>query len=295
RADILLRRLDEAGPDAKTEASIAAIEAALPAVSHEVEGVLERAAEAMERSASPSELEDLARELLGAATPLAGWRDALAVETKRVADVLDVVDHSERLWSETRARPEIAAAGDVVVRRIESAQAGLGTAGTRLRVWRLRIIDVSDRVIERIAAVDQTSERLRTVDVRERDSLLVPNRPPLWSGELVDELRRELPQAPAEIVAYAESTIEYVKRDPRPLIVQALVAATLMLLLGRFSSRALARLAGDATAARAARVLERPYATGLLLALIATPVLHPLAPRRVIQLGALVAIIPAAR
>ena len=60
----------------------------------------------------------------------------------------------------------------------------------------------------------------------------------------------------------------YIARDPRPLVVQILLAAFLMFGFARFSARALERLAGEQGATRAARLLERPFAMGLLIALI---------------------------
>jgi small-conductance mechanosensitive channel len=68
-----------------------------------------------------------------------------------------------------------------------------------------------------------------------------------------------------------------------------------MFVLGRFASSARERLAGDEAASRAARLLERPYAMALLTMLIATPLFHPLAPRRFMQLVAALALFPAAR
>jgi small-conductance mechanosensitive channel len=295
RADALLRLLDTAGPDAKTESSFAEVERALPDLGRELDAVLARAADSISRSAGPTELEDIGRELMGAAAPLAGWRDELTAESKRVAELLDAVARAERVWSATRGRPETAAAGDVMVRRVERSLEALDAAGARLRAWRARVLGMSDQVIGRIAVVDSTSTQLRSASTQERASLLVPDRPPLWSRGWGGEIRRELPHLPHAIREYAEATATYVERDPRPLVVQALVAALLMLVLGRFSSHALERLAGDEAAARAARVLERPYAIGLLLALLASPVLHPLAPRRVVQLGAVIGVFPAAR
>ena len=108
-------------------------------------------------------------------------------------------------------------------------------------------------------------------------------------------MRRELPRVPAEVAAYAESTTAYLEREPRPLVVQALVVMILMFGLGRFSAGALSRLEGEEGTSRARRLLERPYSIGLLLGLLASPLIHPLAPRRFMQLMVLIALAPAAR
>jgi small-conductance mechanosensitive channel len=295
RADALLRGLERATPPAETRAWLERIETSLPHLGRDLDAVLARAAAAVEQSALPADLEDIQRELTGVAAPLARWKEELAAEATRVADVLDLIAQNERVWAETRGRSETAAAGNVVVRRVDISLDKLKEASAELRTWRARVLGAGDRVIERAAAVDASVAKLAAASVAERASLFVPDRPPLWSRGLGSQIRTELPRAPGEILAYAESSAGYVARDPRPLVVQALAAALLMFGLGRFCSRALTRLAGEQAASRAARLLERPYAIGLLLALIATPAFHPLAPRRFTQLGALLALFPAAR
>jgi potassium-dependent mechanosensitive channel len=295
RADELLRRLESARPDAAAEASLAEIDRSLPQLGRDLDAVLERVTDAVERSAALAELEDLRRELTGVATPLADWKDELDAEAKRVAEVLDMIARGERIWSETRGRPETAAAGDVVRRRVESSIEALKKAAASLHTWRARVLATNDRVIDRVAAVDAALDKLRVVTEVDRANLFVPDRPPLWSRGLGSDMRGELPRVPEQILAYARSTSEYIDRDPRPLVVQGLLAGLLMFALGRFSVRARERLAGEEMRSRAARLLECPYAAGLLLALLASPVFHPLAPRRFLQLVAMIALFPAAR
>jgi potassium efflux system protein len=144
---------------------------------------------------------------------------------------------------------------------------------------------------DRRDAVDAMLERLRAASVAERANLFVPSRPPLWRSGFGAELRRELPDVPEKVRSYARGTRAYVERDPRPLVVQLLLAALLMIGFRRLSARAPERLGSS----RATRLLERPYSSGLLFALLASPALHPLAPRRFMQLLGTVALLPAAR
>ena len=97
---------------------------------------------------------------------------------------------------------------------------------------------------------------------------------------------------PEEIRAYVRHTLHYVKAPARPLVLQVLLAVLLMLAFHTLSARARKRLAAQAGTAR---LLERPYAIGLLLALLASPALHPQALRQLMQLLSLIALFPAAR
>jgi potassium-dependent mechanosensitive channel len=295
RADTLLRRLDATRSPAAAAAAVERIERLLPQLGRDLDESIERATAALARSASPAELEDLHAEITGIAAPLGDWKDELEGEAKRVAQVMDEIAHGQRIWSQTRRRPETVAAGEVVLRRVESSIEALNAAAAKLHAWRERVLAISDRGIDRVAAVDDILEKLRATAVVERSNLFVPDKAPLWARGFGAAIRGELPRVPDEILAYARSTREYVARDPRPFVVQALLVGLLMFALGRFSTRARARLAGETVASRAARLLECPYAVGLLLGLLVSPVFHPLAPRRLMQLLAMIALFPAAR
>jgi len=295
RADMLLRRLDAVQPTAAAQAALQRIEGGIAELTPDLDALIVRADAARARSTSLAEIEDARRELEGAAAPLRGWRDELAAEAKRVAEVLDELARAERAWSETRGRPETVAAGDVVARRVASSLAALDEAGKRMRAWQARVLAVSDPLVDRSTAVEGALERLRAATAAEGTNLLVPDRAPLWRRGFGAELRSELPRVPQEMLAFNRSTRAYVARDARPLVVQALLAVVLMVAFRSFSTRARERLAGAQEPSRAARLLERPYAIALLLALVCSPAFHPLAPQRFMHLLAVIALFPAAR
>jgi small-conductance mechanosensitive channel len=295
RADVLLRRLDAAQPDAAEQAALQRIEGGIAELAHDLGALLVRADAVRARSTSLAEIEDARRELEGAAAPLRGWKDELAAEAKRVAEVLAELARAERVWSQTRGRPETVAAGDVVAQRVESSLAAMEEAGKRMRAWQARLLAVRDRVVDRSTAVETAVEKLWAVTVTEGTNLFVPDRAPLWRRGFGDELRSELPRVPDEMLAFNRSTRTYVARDARPLAVQALLAVVLMFAFRSFSTRARERLAAAQEPSRAVRLLERPYAIALLLALLPSPAFHPLAPQRFMQILAVIALFPAAR
>jgi len=295
RADALLRRLDAVRPDPSAVSSLELIERSLPALDRDLDAVVDRVRAALARSAPLTDLEDLRRELLGVSAPLAAWKESLATESSRVAGALDGLSRSQRAWSATRVRPETTAAGDVVVRRVESSIAALDAAAADLRAWRARVLAANDHLVDRDAVVDSSQAKLQAGSAAERASLFVRDRPPLWAGDVIDEIRDELPRVPGKLLEYTRSTATYVERNPRPLLGQVLLAAFLMLALGRLATRTRKRLPAAPADSRLARLLERPYSTGLLFALLATPALHPLAPRRILQLVAMLALVPTAR
>ena len=291
RADALRRRLEAAEPDASARATLERIERDLALLGPDLDAVLEQATAALARWTSFLGLQDQRSQLAATASPLAAWEETLVAEGNRVAQVLDEIARARRVWSETLSRPETVAAGALVERRVQASLEALDDAAASLRAWRERVLVLSERLADRRDAVDAMLERLRVASLAERANLFVPSRPPLWHSEFGVGLRRELPHVPGEIRSYARGTRAYVERDPRPLVVQLLLAALLMIGFRRLSTRAPERLGSS----RATRLLERPYSSGLLFALLAAPALHPLAPQRFMQLLGTIALLPAAR
>ena len=257
-ADALLGRLDTVRTDGATAANVERIRAALAALDEDLNTVLQRANEALERSAMPAEFEDIRRELSAIAAPLAAWNQELGVEARRVAEALEMIAEKTSLWSSTRDRPEISTAGRVVQRGVEESLESLGNAEARLRAWRARLLSTTDRVLARIASIDSAQEQLQAAVTLDRTSLLVPEGTLLWSRDAWTRLGDELPQVPREIRAYGERTWAYIKRDQRPLLAHVLLSVILLVALGRFASRARARLDVETAAPRTGRLLERP-------------------------------------
>jgi small-conductance mechanosensitive channel len=295
RADALVRRLGTFGVDPSERRLLEQVEAGLAELAPALEPQLAQATALQARSASLADLEEARRLLEGSAAQLGRWQTTLEAEAKRVGASLEELARAEQRWSETGRRPETAEAGESVQRRVQLSLEALAAAAADVRAWRSRVLELSDRVVAHSAAVESTLEKLRTAEAAQVTQLLVPERAPLWRSGLVDRLRGELPQVPEVVRAYASGTRAYLEGDPRPFVLQAALAVLLAIALRRISRFARPRIGGDGAAGQALRVLERPYSIALLLALVLTPWLHALAPRRVTQLLGLVAIVPGAR
>lgn len=295
RADTLRSRLEAARQDGTAEAALQQIEAGIAALGPDLRAPLERATTAIAQKASLQAIEDARRDLEAAAAPIRGWKDELAAETKRVTGALDELAQAQRVWSETRGRPETAAAGDVVVRRVESSVQALDEAVARLRTSQAHVLAVSDRLVDRSTSVENALAQLQAATVAKSTSLFVRDHAALWQRGFGAALRGELPRVPEEILAFNRTTGEYARHDARPLAVQVFMAAILMLVLRGFSKRARERSAGAQEPSRAARMLERPYAIALLLVLLPSSAFHPLAPQRFMQVLAVITLFPAAR
>ncbi len=279
RADGLVRVLESTAPDAVVRANVARIEEELSTVIRNVEPLLAQARAAAAASIPFVELEDLQRELASDDRVLAEFESTLTAEAKRIAEALDEIARARATWLETRAHPDTLAAGEAVGRRVEGSIAALDEATVSLQPWRVRVLALTDRVLERRSAVTSALKRTRETAATEWTTILIPRRAPLWDVDVAARLADELPRVPAQIRTYGSSTLAYIQRDPRPIALQVIVGVLLML--------AFRRLATDLT--------PRPYALAALLVVLATPWLHPLSPQRFRQLFGIVALVPAAR
>lgn len=294
RADALRHRVDAARIDAAAVADLNRIEQAVAGLAPDLDRAIGRSM-GVSRAGSPPQLEDIRRELSGLATPLDAWKDELAAEAQRVAQTLDALARAEQVWLESRARPETTAAGDVVRRRVETSLATVREAVAHQEAWRARVLAASDRVLSERTAREAALERVKAAIEAPRVRLLVPDREPLWTRSFGAAIRRELPRAPAVMLAYGRRTFEYVARDPRPVVLQVVLAMLLMIAFRGLLGRARRGLAGEELPTRAVRLFERPYSVSVLLAVLASPLLHPLAPLRFTQLLGMIAFVPAAR
>jgi len=295
RAEALLSEVEAARRELAKQEEFGKIEGDLTKLAPRLDALLARVGAALAASAPLDELEDLTRELTPEAPSLKGWHEALEAETSRVAAQLEQLAQAKALWSATSSRSETAAAGELVAQRIRASLDLVREESALLRAWHDRVLALDNRVVEHHTVVASTLARLEEAATALRTTLLVPDRDPLWRSGFADALGEELPRISETFGSVAARNREYVLSDPRPLIAQMLLAALFALALVQADRKARRRAATAPELADATRVLERPMSIGLLLALIATPWLHPLAPRRFTQTLGLIALVPVAR
>ena len=66
-----------------------------------------------------------------------------------MAALLEELVAAEGRWSATQTRPEIADAGEVVTKRVQTSLDVIRETQERLRAWRGQVVTLDDRVVER--------------------------------------------------------------------------------------------------------------------------------------------------
>jgi potassium efflux system protein len=295
RGDELLRDLEAIAPAPEKHERLDQLERELARRAPGLDELVARVDAALAASAPLDELVDLRRELAAEAKWLEGSRAELEAEGSRVAALLERLASAEARWSTTLTRPETAEAGEVVERRARSALDAVVQTSASLRALRSRTLAVEDRMAEHRKSVTAALARVDEAASAQRSTLLVPDRDPLTHGRFWQRLAAELPRVSQALADFSAENLDFLRRDARPLIVQLLLAVLLALAVRQAGRAARARAGRAAASADATRLLERPFSIALLLALLATPWIHPLAPRRFNQLLALIALLPVAR
>ncbi|HXC51728.1 MAG TPA: mechanosensitive ion channel domain-containing protein [Candidatus Limnocylindrales bacterium] len=295
RADSLARRLVTQVIDPSTVAAIEKIEAELSALDPEIRASLDQAHHVVEGRNSLIAIQDARRSLQQTSASFPAWRKQIDAEARRVSDELAELDQAARRWSATRERPETAQAGEAVVRRVASSLDLLKRNSEKLKSWRIRILALADRLVDDSAAISDANAQVEAASVAEGTSLFVPDHPPLWQRGLGASLSDEFRQMPGQLAEFRRSTQEYLALDVRPFGLLTLLAAVLMFLFRRLPEHAVQRGRLSEVSPGTIRLLERPYAMALLLALAAAPVILSTAPQRVMQVITLIALFPVAR
>lgn len=295
RADLLTRRLESRVTTDSVRATVQQIERGLSRLDDELTAAFEQAKTALAGTSSLMQIQDARRELRGTAEPFEAWKRQLDDEARRVSEVLAELEAAHQRWSRTLARAETAQAGEAIVRRVETSLAQIQQAKSELTEWRVRVLALSDRLLDRTSTVAGTIDKLEAATISESAGVLVPDQRPIWNRDIGAQLTRELPQVPSKLAGFSSTTAEYFRADARPFFLQLLLWIVCLLAVRRLPERSRERLATAHISPGSLRLLARPYAIVTLLVLATSPSMHPTAPQRVMQLFGILALIPVAR
>jgi hypothetical protein len=284
RADLLTRRLESRVTTDAVHATVQQIQNGLTRLDHDLTAAFEQAKVALARTSSLMQIQDARRELRGASEPFEAWKQQLDAEARRVSDVLAESEEAYQRWSRTLARVETAQAGEAIVRRVETSLAQIEQAKSELTEWRVRVLALSDRLLDRATTVAGTIDKLEAATISESASVLVPDQHPIWNRDIGGQLTRELPEVPARLAQFTSTTTEYFRADVRPFLLQLLLWIVFLFAVRRLPERSRERLATAQVSPESLRLLTRPYAIVTLLVLATSPSMHPTAPQRGMQL-----------
>jgi potassium-dependent mechanosensitive channel len=279
-----------------TDHTASDVETRLPGADEWVTVRLSSTREMLAASHSPEELANLTDSWTLMRSQLAAWNELLARRTTKLEHDLAQFESARATWSVSRDAALASRAPAPVLDRITTTLAAVAATRSSVVDERTRILGLQDRVAREVARCDDALATIAQAGEMLGGPLLVRDAPPIWSGQAPAPTRTELTERMRNAVIHnTELTRQYLAAQLPRVAIQVALFGIVLVLACRGRAGAQRRGPTDPGAQAGGRVLELPVSCGLLLALLATEWIYPLAPRAITNLVSLLILVPAVR
>ena len=286
------RRIDEI---AAPTAQISNIETELQ---EQAEALEERAKRTKSLAGDPSSLVALDDDLRGwefTRDQLAASRAAVTERVTALEAALEDLSHQRAVWKATEEAARTAVAPDPVLDRIRQVRQTLRDAKAALAGRRDELLALQSRVAEEEKRASDSLQLLTDARSSFRSLLLLRDSPPLWRAATAEGRKPLLDDIADRLGVRARSferffALRWERALSQGMLLAIALAATLAL-----RRRSQAWRADDPRLEASAVVFERPVSAAVLLALLASPLFYPKAPRVVDNLAIALLVIPLLR
>jgi small-conductance mechanosensitive channel len=277
-------RLRQVRARAEPEPVVLAIEEQLVASAEEVAGLAGQARERLAARPSRLEIDRAAFDFERLRERLTDWSATLTARAEGFDRDLELLASRRAVWGATRQKAVAESQASAVIARVDRTLRAIERAEQAVRGRRNAILTVREGVAHQQSTVAELLELVARKRAERRRDLFALGSPPLWEALRAPERAEEEP---------AESLLERMRaaraHDLEVLRDLAREGAGHLALLGLLSAavvfaavavgRPARRLAEqDEALAASARILERPVAAGLVVALLGVPLLLPNVP-----------------
>ena len=246
-------------------------------------------------SISIKALDDQERQWIGRQDQLKGWRDQITQRASEVDGVIARLGELGERWKLTRKaakETDAATAMEWIDGSLEQVAKAEGEAGQRAKT----LVALQNRITGLETAVAANLKSIREEASQQRDRLLEPDSPPIWEGwrpegdsegvreRLVADWNRDGAALEKFLETRSSSVVQLL------LLLVAVWVGTVM--LGR---RLDSWTDEDDELRQQAQVFHRPVSVALLLSLLMSPYIFPLAPGILFDLLGALMLIPAIR
>lgn len=282
--------LDVAEPDPV----VAEIEQELLATEEPFRERVRKAAADLQGELSIEEVDDLEARAEFAARRLDGWQKALSARAQVLAQNRDAVKALRETWSLTWKGAKKETAPDELLDSIKQLRDELGDAEKLLDDRFDDLLKLQGLVAEQSLAVSVLSQDIRRARYEVRGRLLERNRKPIHEviasldafEPLLTRLGQGMERDARNVQAFA--TVG----GGRRIGLHALLFCAFLLMAVRMRYWIAARKREGKSLGQSAAVFDHPVSTALVLGVLATPWIHPYAPRAYMSFLGVITIIP---
>jgi small-conductance mechanosensitive channel len=295
QADEAERNARRIGEVAAPVAEIANIEAQ---IQENTEALVERARRTKALAGDPTSLVALDDDLRGwefTRDQLAAARVAVTERLTALEAALEDLSRQRAVWKVTEEKAREAVAPDAVLDRIGQVRKTLRDARAAVEARRDELLGLQTRIADEEKRAADSLQLLTDARSSFRSLLLLRDSPPLWRVA-TEEGRSSLPADVADRVGVrARSFARFVGLGWERVLLHGVLLAIALAATLALRQRSQAWRADDPRLEASAVVFERPYSAALLVALLATPLLYPKAPRVVDNVAIALLVIPLLR
>ncbi len=208
------------------------------------------------------------------------WDDELDGQLAALHRALARLDGITAVWEATSELAQREASTATTLHLIAAVRREIDQVHASVLARRNQILAVLDRLVDPSAALSAGVREVQSETESRLTGIFQPDRLPLWSAEVRDSLRQEWEAVGAEsFVQPLQEARRYTREQARTLGFQLALFVVLGLVMRSLRDRARARAKDEYDLRDAEKVFERPWAIALVIALLLTNPLHPLAPR----------------
>jgi potassium efflux system protein len=302
---------DVAGQSAEVEALLRAlpraadpgiedVEKELKAFEENAETLASQATEQHVSEVAPVTLAKLQTQWRTRAELVKKWNDKVAERAGQLNEELEKLAALRAQWEKTREAAAVQDLPAATVQRVRDTLAEIREAERATKERRDTVLTLQERVAGQQRAITDVLELLEARASELRQQLLAYDSPALWTAVAnPDAFANALTHVRAFWRSDFEASTHFIKTKHRRLVIYAVLLAALMGLTSLLSTPARHWAEEDPALEASARVLERPWSSALLVALLIVvmtlpdaPLFPPLLTRLLVPLPVLRLLIP---
>jgi small-conductance mechanosensitive channel len=276
---------------------IVAIKEQLVASAEEVAGLAGRERERLAVAPSRRELDRARFEFERLQERLAGWSAVLSARAGALDRDLELLAGRRALWAATREKAVAERQASAVLARVDKTLASLDRAERTLRERRDEILTVRESVARQQSTVEEMLALVEEGRKERRKTLLALDGPPLWEVLLSDRGTADGLLGRMSVVRAhdLDDLARWAREESEQLLLLGLLSAGVVLAAVALRRPAHQLAERDELLAPYARILERPIAAGLVVALLGGAVLVAKAPPAVVAVHGFVLLLAVVR
>ncbi len=288
-----LRRLHAAiGDDKATDK----IHKAFPSLRERLDDLAEQQDDLFTPATGLKTLHDIDNDWKDASTQLTAWAEALTGVAGNLDQILGSLKGLSEEWSVVKERSQEEDLPEAVVQRVGTAISEISATEEEVRTRRARVLELQNSVSEELVDVGTVLDLIDQARQQQHERLLESEQPPIWevftSFSLDTPVWKQIAQSWKDD---AKTVAGYARDHWEPFAWQLLLLLGVATLVGSLDRQSRRTSFQDPELAAAARVLRRPFSAAFLIAVLATPWVHPVAPGSLLEFAGILLVPPVFR